>query len=146
MSTSPRRPSRVLDVLVGVAASLGLIVASALAGVAVAGLLQWNKLPNLPRFADNAVPVVVLLLGMLLAGRVSVDVAGRLGLVAAAGSALVVLALGLSLSRASEAHGDGVEPVQVSLAALVVLVVVGGSALLVTIRRRPTTEFRSGAS
>jgi hypothetical protein len=134
-----RRPSRAVDLLVGISAALGLIVAAALAGVAMAGLLQWNQLPNLPRFVDSAAPLVVLALGMLLAGRVAVDVAGRLGPVAAAGSALVVLVLGLWLSRASEAHGDGVEPLQVGLAALVVLVVVGGSSLLVQ-RRRRTTE------
>jgi hypothetical protein len=141
-----RRPSRTLDVLVGIAAALGIIVSSALTGVAVAGLLQWNRLPNLPRFADNALPVVVLLLGMLLAGRVAVDVAGRLGLVTALGAALVLLGFGLLLSKASEAHGDGVEPLQVSIAALVVLVVVGGSAAWVTNRRRSTTESRPGAS
>ena len=146
MRTARHRPSRTLDVIVGVAATLGLLVAAALAGVAVAGFLQWNQLPNLPRFADNAVPVVVLVLGMVLAGRVAVDVAGRLGPLAAAGCAVVVLGLGLSLSKASEAHGDGVEPLQVSMAALAVLVVVGGSALIVTKRRRGTTQPAPGAS
>lgn len=90
-------------------------------------------------------PAVALL---AIAFRVGAVETGR-ALAGSAGPALVAAVFGMFAaplalrdvlqSRASEAHGDGVEPVQVSLAALVVLVVVGGSAVFVTNRRRSTT-------
>ena len=114
-------------------AVFGMTCSAALFSVVVSGLLQWGAMSTPVR---NAVPVVVLGLGLLLTGRVAVDVAGRAGVVGALGSAVVLLVLGLSISRSTEAHGDGIEPRDVVLAALVVLVVTGGSALLVSSRRR----------
>ena len=110
-------------------AAFGLVMSSTLVAVVAAGALQW--LPALPPMLDPAGPLLALGAGMALAGRVAADVAGRRGVRAAAGAAVLVAALGMALSRASEAHGDGVEPPWVALAATCVFVVVGGSAWLV---------------
>ena len=72
----------------------------------------------------------------VLTGRVAVDIAGRAGIAGTVGSALVLLVLGLAISRSTEAHGDGIEPRQVLMAALVVLALTGSSAWWVSRRRR----------
>jgi hypothetical protein len=123
----------------GAVAVFGLVVASTLGAVVAAGALQW--LPALPEALDSGIPVLLLLAGMVLSGRVATDVAGRHGVSAAAGAAGLVGALGLALSSASEAHGDSVEPPWVALAALCVFVVVGGFAWLV---QRHRTARASG--
>ncbi len=114
-------------------ASFGLVMSSTLVAVVAAGALQW--LPALPPILDTALPLLALTAGMALAGRVAVDVAGSRGVSAAAGAAVLVAALGLVLSGASEAHGDAVEPPWVVLTATCVFIVVGGSAWLVQRRR-----------
>ena len=116
-------------VVVGTAAVFGVLVSSALFAVAVAGFLQWG------RPLDDGLPLLVLGLGMLLCGRVAVDVAGSRAVLCALGAALLVLLLGLTVSRSSEAHGDGIEVFQVVVASLVVLVVVGAGALVGQRRR-----------
>jgi hypothetical protein len=121
-------------VVVGTAAVFGVLVSSALFAVAVAGFLQWGR-PLAP-LLDNGIPLLVLLLGMLLCGRVAVDVAGSRAVLCAVGAALLVLLLGLTVSRSSEAHGDGLEVGQVVVAVLVVLVVVGAGASAGHRRRR----------
>ncbi len=126
---SPRRTS----VLTATAACFGLIVSGGVAAAVVAGLLQWTS--SVSAWLDNLLPLVVLVLGMLLAGRVAVDVAGRLGAVATVASAVLVGLVGWSLSRTSEAHGDGIEPSQVVYAALGVAAVSTASAVLVIWRR-----------
>lgn len=131
----PRLVSRVETVVTGSAAVLGLVVSGAVLAVAVAGLLQWG--PHVPALLDDGIPLVVLAAGMLLGGRVAVDVAGRGGLVSCLLAAVTVAVLGDAVSRASEAHGDGIELQQVLLAGLVVLVLTSGSALLVLRLRRP---------
>ncbi len=120
-------------------AAFGLVMSSTLVAIVAAGALQW--LPALPPMLDPAGPLLVLGAGMALAGRVAVDVAGPSGVRAAAGAAVLVAALGMVLSRASEAHGDGVEPPWVALAATCVFVVVGGSAWLV---QRHNASRRTG--
>lgn len=120
-------------VVVGTAAVFGVLVSSALFAVAVAGFLQWGR-PLAP-FLDDGLPLLVLGLGMLLCGRVAVDVAGSRAVLCALGAALLVLLLGLTVSRSSEAHGDGIEVFQVVVASLVVLVVVGAGALVGQRRR-----------
>jgi uncharacterized membrane protein YphA (DoxX/SURF4 family) len=65
-----------------------------------------------------------------------VDVAGSRAVLCAVGAALLVLLLGLTVSRSSEAHGDGLEVGQVVVAVLVVLVVVGAGASAGHRRRR----------
>ncbi|MBV9831822.1 MAG: hypothetical protein JOZ82_09515 [Marmoricola sp.] len=119
-------------VLAASLAVFGMTCSAAVFSVVVAGLLQWDTLPSIVR---NVLPAVVLALGLVLTGRVAVDVAGRAGIAGTAGSALVVLVLGLALSRSTEAHGDGIEPHQVVVAALVVLAVTGGTAWWVSRRR-----------
>jgi hypothetical protein len=120
-------------------AVFGLVISSALLAVVVAGLLQWG---NLAPGLDNAVPILVLVLGLMLCGRVAVDIAGSAGVLATVGAAGLVALVGLSISRSTEAHGDGVEPQQVLLAALIVLVLTGGTSMLMDRRRR---RRRTGA-
>jgi hypothetical protein len=111
--------------VVGTLAVLGLLLASALCAVITAGAIQWLPVPG---WVQSASSLSVLVLGLVLAGRVGVDVAGRLGgwcTVAAAG--LVGLA-GCLVARLTEAHGDGVEGWQVVAAVGCVLVLTGGSA------------------
>jgi ammonia channel protein AmtB len=117
----------------GAVAAFGLVMASLLVAVVVAGALQW--VPAVPAALDAGFPVLGLVAGLALAGRVAVDVAGSGGVLAAAGAAAIVAALGLGLSRASEAHGDSVEPPWVGLAAVGVFLIVGGSAWLIRRRR-----------
>lgn len=119
--------------LTGAAAVFGLLVSGAVLAVAVAGFLQWG--PTYPAVLDDGLPLVVMAAAMLLAGRVAVDVAGRRGVLSAAGAALVVAVLGMTISKSSEAHGDGIEPVQVLVATVTVLVLTGGSAWFVAHRR-----------
>ena len=130
------REHRWATVLTGTATVVGLLVSSGVLAVLVAGALQWTS--SLSPFLDNLIPVVVLFAGMLLAGRVSVDVAGRRGPLAVVGAAVVVALIGWALSRSSAAHGDGVETQQVVLATLVVLLVTGTGAVVTARRRRRT--------
>ena len=136
MSSTEQRRGRWRSAERVLAASLavfGMTCSAAILSVVVAGLLQWDTLPSIVR---NALPVVVLALGLVLTGRVAVDVAGRAGIAGTVGSALVLLVLGLALSHSTEAHGDGIEPHQVWVAALVVLAVTGGTAWWVSRRRQ----------
>lgn len=119
-------------VLAGIAACFGLVVSSALLAVIVAGSLQWMKPPV---WLDNAVPLVVLGIGLMLSGRVATDVAGRWGPVCGFGAAVLVALVGTAVSRAGEAHGDGVEPVQIAIATAVVLLLTAGTAFVVRRRR-----------
>jgi hypothetical protein len=120
-------------VVTGAAAVFGLLVSGAVLAVAVAGFLQWG--PTYPAAIDEGLPLLVMVVAMLLAGRVAVDVAGRRGVLSAVGGALIVAAIGVMVSRSSEAHGDAVEPPQVLLATVVVLVLTGGSAWFVAHHR-----------
>ena len=130
MSTHTHRRT---SAVVAAATVVGLLFSSALVAVVVAGSLQWTH--GLSPLLDNAIPLAVIALGMMLAGRVSVDVAGPHGPLSVLVATAVVTAIGWSLSRSSEAHGDGIELQQVLAAAAVVLVLTGGSAVL-TLRRR----------
>jgi len=130
MSTHTHRHT---SAVVAAATVVGLLVSSGLVAVVVAGSLQWTH--GLSPLLDNAIPLAVLTAGMVLAGRVSVDVAGPHGPLAVLVATGVVTAIGWALSRSSEAHGDGIEPQQVLLVTAVVLVVTGGSAVM-TLRRR----------
>ena len=121
------------DALVGMLAVAGLLFASGLVAVVVAGMLQWG---NLVPWLDNAIPILVLALGMILAGRVAVDVAGRGGLLCTVLAATVVALVGALVSRASESHGDGIEAWQIAVASGCVLILTGGTAWLVQQRRR----------
>lgn len=129
----PRRHfAAVWSMVVGTLAVLGLLLASALCAVITAGAIQWLPLPD---WVQSSLSLCVLVLGLVLAGRVGVDVAARLGgwcTVAAAG--MVGLAGGL-VARVTETHGDGVEGWQVAAAVACVLVTTGGSALVVQHRR-----------
>ncbi len=122
------------DIVVGTATIFGLLVTSALVAVAVAGFFQWT--PNVSPILDDGLPLALVFLGMVLSGRVAVDIAGGLGIACATGAALLVALIGYAVSRSSEAHGDGLEIQQVFLAAATVLVVVGGTALVIDRRRR----------
>jgi hypothetical protein len=124
-------------VLTGTATVVGLLVSSGVVAVLVAGALQWTS--ALSPFLDNLIPLLVLFAGMLLAGRVSVDVSGQRGPLAVVGAAAVVAAIGWALSRTSEAHGDGIEAQQVIGATLVVLLVTGLAAVVTARRRRRTS-------
>lgn len=120
--------------LVGTLAVVGLLFGSAIVAVAVAGMLQWGTLAP---WLDNAVPLAVLALGMMLAGRVAVDVAGRGGPLCTVMAAGLVALVGALVSVASEAHGDGIEGWQIAVASACVLALSGGTAWLVQRRRRP---------
>jgi len=114
-------------------AVFGLMISSALLAVVVAGALQWGRVTP---WLDNAIPIIVLVFGLTLCGRVAVDIAGAGGVLATFGATALVALVGLSVSRSTEAHGDGLEPQQVLLAALVVLVLAGGTSVLVHRHRR----------
>jgi hypothetical protein len=131
------------SVVTGTAAVFGIIVSGAVLGVAVAGFLQWG--PTLASALDDGLPLAVVGLGMVLAGRVAVDVAGRRGVLCTVGAAGIVTALGITLSRSSEAHGDGIEVYQVLVATAVVLVLSGGTAVFVAARRTRHTRRADGS-
>ncbi len=130
--TTRRLPRGVPALLAASATTIGLLVSSVLISVVIAGALQWKSLPS---WVDNVVPLLVLVGGMVLTGRVAVDVAGRLGVWACLIAAVVVGLLGMTASNSSEAHGDGVEPTQVLMAIAAVVLITGGAALW-TVRRR----------
>jgi hypothetical protein len=119
--------------LAGAAASFGLVISSALVAVVVAGSLQWV---HLPAWLDDGIPLVVLAGGLVLAGRVATDVAGRLGPWCGLGAAILVAVVGIAVSQAGEAHGDGVEPSQIAIASATVLALTGGGAWAVSRLRR----------
>ena len=121
------------SVVIATVATFGVLVSAGIVAIVVAGFLQWG--PTLAPVLDNGIPILVLFLGMALAGRVAADVAGQRGPFAAVGTAAMVAVLGSALARSSEAHGDGIEPSQVAYATAIVLVVVGGTALLIRRRR-----------
>ena len=125
------------SVPVAAAACLGLLVSSGLLSVIVAGVIQWKK--TVPEGIDDAIPLTVLGIGMVLSGRVAVDVAGRRGWIATVATAVVVGLIGFAVQTAGEAHGDGVSELQVGLAVAAVLVLTTGTALLVTRRRARKT-------
>ena len=131
--TGERRVGTWGSVVVAAVATFGVLVSAAIVAVVVAGGLQWSR--SISPAVDNAIPVVVLVLGMLFCGRVAADIAGHRAVTSVVGTALVVAVLGLAVSRSSQAHGDGIEPWQVAIASLAVLVVIGGSAYLIVWRR-----------
>ncbi|MEO5654031.1 MAG: hypothetical protein ABIN79_07365 [Marmoricola sp.] len=137
-ATAHQHRSVFADIVVGTATIVGLMVTSAIVSVTVAGFFQWT--PNVSPILDDGLPLALLVAGMVLSGRVAVDIAGGLGIASAALSAMLVLLIGYAVERSSEAHGDGLEIRQVMLAALVVLVVVGGTAFLIDRRRRRSTQ------
>lgn len=121
------------SVAAAAAACLGLLVSSGLLAIIAAGVIQWKKV--IPEGVDDAIPLVVLGLGMALSGRVAVDVAGRRGWLATVITAAVIGLIGMAVQSAGEAHGDGISELQVGVAVAVVLVLTTGSALLVARRR-----------
>jgi hypothetical protein len=127
-----REGTRVGAVVAGAAAVFGLLISSALGAVVVAGALQWM---NLPAWLDDGIPLVVLVAGLVLSGRVATDVAGRFGPWCGVGAAILVGLIGSAVSVAGEAHGDGLEPVQIAVAVLVVMVLTSGGAWWVGRRR-----------
>jgi hypothetical protein len=122
------------DVLAGTAAVFGLLVSSGVGAVVVAGLLQWR--PTLAPALGTGLPLAVLAIGLMLCGRVAVDIGGSRAILCVVGASMVVAGLGLLYSKSSESHGDGIEPLQVLVATLTVLLVVGATATLVSRRRR----------
>jgi hypothetical protein len=132
LGLAAREGTAVGAVAAGVAASFGLVVSSALVAVVVAGGLQWM---NVPVWLDNGIPLAVLAGGLVLSGRVATDVAGRFGPWCGVGAALLVGLVGTAVSRAGEAHGDGVEPVQIVVAVAAVMVLSAGSAWWIARRR-----------
>ena len=131
--------TRIGAVLAGAAAAFGLVVSSGLVSVVVAGFLQWGKLPI---WLDNAIPLLVLAGGLLLSGRVATDVAGRFGPLCGLGAALLVGVIGLAVSKAGEAHGEGLELWQIAIAVGVVGVLTGGAAWWVGRSRSRTAQGR----
>jgi len=121
-------------VLTGSLAAFGIIMSGAVLALVAAGFMQWR--PGIPQWVDDGLPLLLLLGGMLLAGRVSVDVAGSLGMFCAVGAAALVGLLGLMVVRDTAAHGDSIDPAQVGIAALVVLLLVGATASVVGWHRR----------
>lgn len=134
-SNRTHTPPRVTlaTVLIGTLASFGITVSGGVLALVVAGFLQWKT--QLPPIVDDGLPLLILGGGMLVAGRVAVDVAGRLGMLCAVGAAVLTGAIGLQISIATEAHGDAIEPLQVLIASLLVLAVVGGAAWVIRFRR-----------
>lgn len=124
-ATTQREGTTIGAVLAGSAATFGLVVSAGLLAVVVAGSLQWGKLPA---GLDNAIPLAVLGGGLLLSGRVATDVAGRFGPLCGLGAGLVVGIIGMAISRAGEAHGEGIELWQIAIAVTVVSGLSGGSA------------------
>lgn len=106
-------------------ASFGLMWATALLAVAAAGALQWVTLPTR---LDNAVPLVLLAGGLVFAGRVTAGVAPRQGTYASLAAGALVIVFGLSLSWATEAHGDGIEAQHAIFAGLTAAAISGASA------------------
>lgn len=133
-TAASRERSTLGTVAVGTAACFGLVVSSGIVAVIAAGSLQWLNLPN---WLDNTIPVLVLLAGLLLSGRVATDVAGRQGVLCGLGTAVLVALVGTAVARAGEAHGDGIEPVQIAVATVVVAGLSAGNAWWVA-RRRTT--------
>lgn len=115
--------------VIGAVSAFGLVVSSITVAVVVAGLLQW--LPSLPPAVDLVAPSLVLVGGFILAGRVAVDVAGALGVVAAAGAAATVGLFVFALVWFGESHGDALEPLAAAYVSGAVLLLVGGSAWVV---------------
>ena len=110
-------------------------ISGAVLGLVAAGFMQWR--PGMPlHLVDDGLPLLFLFGGMLLAGRVAVDVAGSLGIVSAAAAAAVVGLVGLMVVKDTAAHGDSIDPPQVGLAALVVLLLVGGTAAIINWHRQ----------
>lgn len=131
-----RRRSAVGDVVVGSLAAFGIIVSGAVIGVVVAGLLQWRS--SVPDLIDDGLPLAVMAVSMVMAGRVAVDVAGRHGLLCAAGAAVLTAATGAALAINTSTHGDAIEAPHVIIAALVVLVLTGATVRITQWRRNPS--------
>jgi len=119
-------------VIAGAVAVFGLVISSTLVAVVVAGALQWM---NLPSWLDDGIPLAMLVSGLILSGRVATDVAGRFGPWCGIGAAILVGLIGSAVSVAGEAHGDGLEPAQIALAVLLVMVLTSGGAWWVSLRR-----------
>lgn len=137
-NTSAAARPTTATVLIGSLAAFGITVSGAVLALAVAGFLQWKV--HLPDLFDDGLPLLILAGGMLIAGRVAVDVAGRAGTLCALGAAVLIGAIGMEISITTEAHGDAVEPVQALYAAMLVLVIVGGSAWAITRRRQKASQ------
>ena len=126
------------NVIVGSLAAFGIIVSSAVLSVVVAGLLQWRS--SFPDFIDDGLPLLVIAAGMVMAGRVAADVAARHAIWCAVGASLLTAAVGMVVEATTAAHGDALEPPQVAIAAVVVLLITGASAWAVQHRRRAHTQ------
>lgn len=138
MPTSPAPPRNIGtstfgNVAIGSLAAFGIIVTSAVLGAVVAGMLQWRS--TVPDLIDDGLPLAVIAAGLVMAGRVAADVAGRHGPYCAVGAAILTGAVGMAVETATSAHGDAIEPPQVAIAALTVLVVTGTAAAVVQRRR-----------
>lgn len=121
-------------IVIGTLSGFGIIISGAVMALLLAGFMQWSG--SLPSIIDDGLPLLLLAGSMLMAGRVVVDVAGRLQVWCVVGTAALVGALGMLFAQKTQAHGDAIEPLQVLLAMLVVLLLVGSSAWWVTHRRR----------
>ena len=73
VSRTARPPRTSLGaVVIGSLAAFGIITSGAVLALVAAGFMQWR--PGIPDLVDEGLPLLLLLGGMLLAGRVAVDV------------------------------------------------------------------------
>lgn len=100
--------STIATVLIGFLAAFGITVSGAVLALAVAGFLQCKV--HLSDLLDDGIPLLILAGGMLIAGRIAVDLAGRAGTLCALGAAVLIGAIGMEISITTEAHGDAVNP------------------------------------
>lgn len=116
--TTPDRTRRPVTAAV---AALGLVVASALVALLVAGLFEG--LAGAPGWLPETAAVLVFLGGLAVTGQVMVDVAGPHAIRSAIGVVVAVGLVGYMASRVTEAHGEGLEPTTL-------LIFVGGLGVL----------------
>ena len=95
-------------------AAFGLVIASAIGGLLVAGLLEG--MARAPGWVPESGAIVFFIGGMALTGRVAVDVAGRGAIRAVTAVAVVIALAGWMASRVTEAHGEGLETTTLLLA------------------------------
>ena len=141
--SEPERPAGrtgTLEPLVAATlASFGLMWATALLAVVTAGALQWV---TLPAWLDNAIPLILLAGGLVFAGRVAAGVAPQRGTYASLAAGALVIGFGLSLSWATEAHGDGIEAQHAIFAGLTAAAISGTSAFWMDRRGRRPRQLR----
>ena len=99
--TTPDRTRRPVTAAV---AALGLVVASALVALLVAGLFEG--LAGAPGWLPETAAVLVFLGGLAVTGQVMVDVAGPHAIRSAIGVVVAVGLVGYMASRVTEAHGE----------------------------------------